>query len=273
MLKRLAPVEPKRPARIHPAFRDAHSKVFWAKDKIDQLEFVARGYAQNGVRTFIEHADGEPYLLHVLTDQLQFPVHLQVGDIVRNLRGSLDHAVAALYRAHNKRDDSSMVKWYTGTDRQSLESALNGALVKHGFGELKSFFLDEMEHTEAKGSPIYQLNKIDRANKHRQLNVVVVVASAPIPDFAFGDGGLMQGSQIIQGPGQHGTFEFPQRTFIFDQRTAPFSSKLTFGPSEVFANSDVIPTLKNLASLVPKCLIEFQQACLKCYPDKFASDA
>jgi hypothetical protein len=116
--------------RPHPLFIDAFAKVQWAWAKTVELEVVLQSYNQSGMRWFVEEVNNQPTFFHVLTDPLNFPIALQVGDIVRNLRGSLDHVVSTVYRAHGLRDDTSHVRWHTATDRTNLESSVNVTLVK-----------------------------------------------------------------------------------------------------------------------------------------------
>lgn len=263
-----------RDISVHPCFEGALLHAHRAGQKIKGMQSTAAAYANSGIRCFTTQVQETSTRVYVLADPFPFDADFVVGEVIRALRGSLDYAVSALYRLHGLRDDSAHVRWHTGKDRIDLENSIKGTLVKHGFESIAPFFLERMNHTEASGSPIFRLNQIDRANKHRALNVVVTSTVTPLPDVSSDHNGVMQywrDNVLSVKPGEIAFFDLPAPPEHLDpQSQLRRTVSITFGASEVFPNANVILTLSGLHKLVVECLHEFQDACRVAYPEKFA---
>lgn len=255
-------MDPEGDLAVHPIFHDAVLKKHWARYKIEQMRDLIHRYNEDSINTSIVDLEDEGRFFEFQGEKVSFPFNLHVGDIVRNLRGSLDHAVSAIYRAHNLKDDSFDVHWHTGDNRKTLENSVKS--LKGELGGLKSFFLDEMQHTRERNSEIFYLNQIDRANKHRALSILETMVVTGLPDI---DAGAIQfkNNWIVFPPGVAHRVSLPREGVA---RLSEIRTELEtwFGPEEVFAGQPVIGTLVALHDSVSDCLIEFQKACARVFP-------
>lgn len=243
---------------VLPMFFDAYSKAHWAANCAQNLNSQLTWYIKNGVRITVKEADSGKDVREVFmeADPLM-PIGLAVGDIIRNLRGALDAAVSAVYRRHDLSENQAY--WPFGDSRTNLEASMRGNLIKVGLEKLSGFFLDEIQCTKAGNFPLWSLNQIDRTNKHRTITIVVTLAVISNPSFYAFDGRYVSiGNRTVLKPGQNCKFFIPANAVFESSADAKPTISVTFGPSEVFSGSDVIPTIKDLTHLVIEALKKFQ---------------
>lgn len=253
---------------VHPMFRDASAKLSWAHMKLNGLRKAVSDYPYGGVRISLLNPklhDGKK-IIRIDSAELPFPCPPYVGDIMRNFRGSLDHASSAMLRAVGKRDDKDYFPIGDTTD--SFRNYVKLFLEKCEAEKLTDFFLNDVDATkEGKSKYIWYLNQMDRANKHRQLVVLDEFALAPIPDIG-GGGTLYRRSSYILKPGTTTDIEFPEYMNIIPSECRAASLDLKFGQNEIIPKGDVIETLTNFEENVRVVLKALQKEYLREYPQR-----
>lgn len=254
--------------KVLPMFVGAWLKAKWATHHIQKLHQIILDYPNFGVRRTVMDVQGGDDFRHVIYETTPMPnLPLLVGDIVGNLRSSLDHQVSAAYRERIGRDNDAY--WPFGDNRTNLKSRIDGTLVKAGFKELAPLFLDDIDCTKAGNYPLWALNKLSNANKHRAIVVTTHLAVVPevsyTAEFPNGGGIISEANKIGLIPGQKYTARIPASAVIEDDRNTKGTLHASFGPSEEFAGLEVIPTLHDLCKIVLQCLEKFQIAYVSAY--------
>ena len=249
-------------------FQDAILKVRWAAHNIKQFQDAVTSYTGYGVRmALVEANPRQPFhRFMVITEPLPFNSALIAGDIVRNLRAALDHAVSAIYRAKQLSDGDAYFP--IGDTRKDLCGTIKGRLEKNGFIALTPFFLDEIEATETGNcSPIWILNQIDRANKHRSHIVVEEMVFTPMPDShdLTRDIHISFNVNVLK-PAQCNWWDIPEGGDVQQHTNTKASLRVTFGPTEVMNGRDVIPSLENFTQVVFQTIEKLSVAYAKAYP-------
>lgn len=256
------------PVEVMPMFMDAFRKVNWAVCLkvvlIENLKF----YRENGLRVRISDIVQGQDFREVLMEAAELPpVGLPVGDIIRNLRGAMDAAVSAIYRAQGKNENQAY--WVFGEDTASLQGALKGSLDKVGLDRLSNFFLDVVPSTRDQNFLLWGMNQIDRANKHRNIAVVVTSAFVTEPSFVSDDGVTSMisfNNRTLLEPGQGRLFRIPAGAIIDTSSDAEPSLSVTFGQTEVFSGKDVLAVIDQLIDLVMDAIKKLQIAYVSAYP-------
>jgi hypothetical protein len=251
-----------------PIFKDAALKAQWAKSCTAQLNAILARYLETGVRVDVKDAETGKLSREVTmeTDGLP-PLGLPVGDILRNLRGALDAAVSAMYRAHGKPENHAY--WPFADNRNEFENHIKSRLKKYGFTEISDFFLEDMECSKSGNFPLWALNKMDRDNKHRNITVVATLAVLSNPSF-YSDSEnstiWSEGNRTVLEPGQNHSFFIPANATLMAYADSKPTLITSFGPSEILPGADVLSTLYDLHRFVIEALHKFQNAYVKAYP-------
>lgn len=252
-----------------PIFRDAALKAEWAEQCTTRLKDLLARYRETGVRVAVKEDETGKQAREVtmVADRLP-PLGLPVGDILRNLRGALDAAVSAMYRANGQPENDAY--WPFSEDRKQFEGRINNSFNKPCFRNIKDFFLEDMECTKSGNFPLWAMNRMDRDNKHRNITVVVTLTVLADPSYYSDSGNVKiwsEGNLTVLEPGRNRIFFIPSNAiFLADANSKP-TLIVSFGPSEIFSGENVISTLYDLHRLVVEALHKFQIAYLKAYPE------
>lgn len=229
-----------------PIFDDARTNVIWAKLRIDNLDPFFREYARTMVSVAIKmvNADRPDYAQHIVAEAqpLPFPLGLTVGEIVRNLRASLDYAVCAMAVAQGASEaQASSLYFPISRDGNRYEQLVDNRTVKHGLGRLRPFFVDQVNATPTGNTSLWALNEIDRENKHRSIPVAITTVFAPLPDWP----GAVGNAVSIQ-PGTKKEISIPRELYFEESHQFERTVYISFGRTSVFRGKPVIPVLNQL---------------------------
>lgn len=242
-----------------PMLSDAFMKADWAEYCLRSLENSVDWYTKNCMRVTIKEAAIGSSSYEVLMETAPLtPLGLEVGDIIRNLRGALDAAVSAVYRTHGKSENNAY--WPFGDLKVNFEATVIGSIVKAGFAEIGNFFLTDMECTRSGNFPLWAMNQIDRANKHRSITVVVTWGVISDPSYIVPGAVMSFNNRTFLQSGLSRRFFIPKNANTKGFENPQPTLSITFGPSEIFAGEDVLPKLRELHLIVMDALKKFQKA-------------
>lgn len=153
-------------------FVSARAKLTWAKKHIYELEGRFQAFVELSPYTVVlkSDPDGTTSVTLVLQEDVPLELGLLIGDIIHNLRCSLDHATWELVGL-DKGTQDRYTKFPTGADRQSYVAACRG--LKTPRDDTKQFFIDLEVFTRGKSASIYQMHLLDNVDKHMVLTPVV----------------------------------------------------------------------------------------------------
>jgi len=146
-------------------------KVKRANYHMIELEAILRRYIRanaKAMRGKINKSTKEYLPVDFVT---QLPEHTPtvIGDIVHNLRVSLDHAYWILVEA-NGGEFSNRVKFHFGSDRPSVEGSINGqakSTLPHQ--DVIDFIINDMQPYRGGALHLYDLHRLDITDKHHLL--------------------------------------------------------------------------------------------------------
>ena len=227
---------------IEPIFNSAFSKAQWASHHIRSLTGGLALYVKDNIRVAIEQPDGPEgeQIVKIVSDEFWVPIPLLVGDIVRNLRDSLDHFVSAVFL--ERIGNNERIVFPVATDSQNLGGVIRSTFNDPRVVEIGETILNKIQPTQAFGSPIWAFNQINNADKHRQLVITVNLVSTPMADWNRG-GTSFYRNTIIAEPGENFGYRIPTGAEIMNDAHLKPTLRISFGPSEVFAGEGVVPTL------------------------------
>ena len=247
-----------------PIFHDAFLKADWAEHCTKSLSNSFDWYTKNGMRMTVKaRSVGSRNREVIMETAPLIPLGLEVGDIIRNLRGALDAAVSAVYRAHGKKENDAY--WPIAGFKHDLEANIDRHLRRAGFEDLCKFFLTEMECTKSGNFALWKMHEIDRANKHRSISVVVVWAVMSDPSYFLPDSIIYFNNKTFLHPGTTRSLFIPVDAVTEGFESPQPTLSVTFGPSEVFSGEFVIPKLNDLHKEVTDALLKFQSAYVAAY--------
>ena len=146
-------------------------KVERANYHMTELEAILRRYIRanaKAMRGKINNRTKE-YLPVKFVTQLPEHTPTVIGDIVHNLRVSLDHAYWIMVEA-NGGNFCKHVKFPFGGDRKSIEGSINGQ-TKTSFPkkEVLDYILTDLQPFEGGALNLYDLHRLDITDKHKLL--------------------------------------------------------------------------------------------------------
>jgi hypothetical protein len=252
------PSTPFMPAAQKPNLLSARSKVERANHHIRDIERWLRAYRDRNAHSVQigtdagEDSDGSG--VRITNPAVQLPAEdlpCAVGDAVHNLRSALDHIAAAIYLAAGVNPEEATFP--IDTDRKSL-------VRKRKYQEIERLapglakIISDYECMNGVGDRLIAMNHLDRADKHRLLIVIAVVAETKVltindensPDDFPAD-------TVLVLPGNKAP-AVASRAGRHNERSTKASVDIRFGKGEPFQDQSVIPTLHQLAQLVDKLI-------------------
>jgi hypothetical protein len=170
-------------------------------------------------------------------------IPLVIGDIVHNLRTSLDHAIAYVFRRAGLPDKH--VYFPFGDELHELVGSVNGS-VKNASADIATAIIDEIKPYKAGTYELWALNKIDRLDKHRLIIPIIGAAQVTMHDIALSNNysiGVLRAivgqGGIIRPLGFSGEFQVKGKVYP--------SFYVHFGEGSFFEDKPVIPTLAQVS--------------------------
>lgn len=226
-------------------FEGAKLKIKRANKHIADFQSAIEAFVNEGFYNFPTKHDIQTGDVNIglETDSLPDDIPLIVGDAVHCLRGCLDH----VWNDLTKRVTGSESEDYfpIHETRKSLESAIDKGIVKTHYPQLRSVILDDIEPTKTgKGSVIWNVNRLDRADKHRKLILTIGEIEAIPPTITSPGGGYIGNNRIITTAGKkHGYVSIQGKIPVTLHNDGKATISVIFGKGEFFENEPVAPTL------------------------------
>lgn len=165
-------------------FHDAKVKVKWANEHIEELEVYLREILEKrDYPLTVEESEGS-FVVSMEAKPLPERVALMLGDCIHNLRVALDHLYFELVdRCGGTVDRSTKFPFYQ--DRSEIEGELRGGPVETTSQKLVQLIVDDIQPYDGGQHNLYELNRLDIADKHHL--VLPVRSVTRLEDFSFQD--------------------------------------------------------------------------------------
>ena len=228
-------------------FHGSRLKIQWANQHIDYLESVFASYLQTDfckLRIDTDPRDGNQALALASIKHLPVNVPLSLGDIVHNLRSSLDYVTSQLIGTDNDRISFPMTK-----ERDKL--AESGAMrkVREFSPDLADFILDKIAAYDTGHPSIWSVGRLNNIDKHKLLVPVINVQSISGIDainernnirmtdctFSVSQGGVCRAISLPP----------PVKITRYGKPTA----KITFGKGQPLEGQMIIPALRDMSKI------------------------
>lgn len=226
----LSHTDPKTP------FRASRIKIDRARAHLAELETVVEAYVASEPAKFSGSIEGDR--ISVTMERLEGPpdvICAIVGDIVHNLRASLDLLACELCRINSKSDEGVYFPFC------EKESELDAMIVRRGFdraGDAAIRLLREYKPYRGGNVALRGIHDLDIQDKHQAL--ILGAAGVGSPIFK------------INAPGDGPLFEF-----VSDPEK-PSELKLIFMKDSIFADRELAPTLKELVEMTAGIIEAFK---------------
>jgi hypothetical protein len=261
-------------ARTHGRFRNAATKLEWAKRHIQQLDSQSTEFLDSHWEFRLRRSTA-PIGGTLLTFKPVRPVPLRfglmVGDVANNLRSALDHIVWVVTAPHCPEEKHKFIQYPLVEKGKSLRKEIKDRLVHLAGSEPERIV--KLDRDDLAG-----LERLNNEDKHRLITVLGHVAEirglrgeegnphrpyVPFNDLKMGpDLGYVRDLSI----GGLGGIK-ADRDGVVDQNQFDMTIQLVFADGGPFARLPVVATLIGLAETVEKVLVEFHSA----FPSMFAS--
>jgi hypothetical protein len=235
-------------------FRSAVLKIERAYHHINELEAIVRSYVATNVKSLNPKGKRNLREGRVVGGKLPKHANTIVGDVIHNLRTSLDHAYCALVEANGSTVNRRVIFPFADT-KLNAAASLNGHKMA-GIApsdDVIALILDEIKPFEIAGSELYGLNRLDIADKHHAL--IGAESAMPIDRLTIRnqDGSLgptISGVTLVTPDGdQGGTIAIKPGSAI-ELKGNPYAAfQICFKQGEPFEGESILDTLKRLAKL------------------------
>ena len=245
---------------VLPIFEDAWTNAIWAKQRIDNFDPFFAHYAKTSVSASVKmiNPDSPDYAQHFIAEAqpFPFPLGIAVGEIIRNLRASLDYAVCAMASAQGA-TDAALEGFYfpIARDENAYENIVESRAIKNTLSGLRPFFRDQVKATPTGNRALWSLNEIDRLNKHRSIPVIFTTIFTALPDWPGA-----RGNVAAVNPGGKIAISIPRQLYFEENHQFDRAVDVRFGRMNVFEGEPVIPVLAQLFHATTEMLGEIQTA-------------
>jgi hypothetical protein len=245
-------------------FESARLKVERAKEHIIELDRGLREFFQAcPVRLISEpNTDDCGSRLRAVTEkELPNWVPISVGDVVHNLRSSLEHAASDLYVLANggSEDARKRSKFPMHQTRENLIDTVDKGEIKAAFPKVAEAIVNKIQPFEAGEKLIWALGQLWNIDKHRL--PIVAMSAAQIANFSAVDelGTKFIGCTATFGLGGYCNFGETQSTItITDSGQASFT--VFFNEVGLLEREPLIPTLVQMAQLTNNAIGVIEEA-------------
>jgi hypothetical protein len=160
--------------RLTNRFPSAYAKLQWAKRHIEQLDSQSDAYLRERLK-FTVHEDFLRQPVMTVTYQGELPANfgLMIGDVVTNLRATLDHIIIwYLVSAHlTANDRETNIRFPFPRLKSGLNRAIKDALIDRG-GPDAVRLVQEIEPYPGGDDELCTLNELANMDKHRIIAIV-----------------------------------------------------------------------------------------------------
>jgi hypothetical protein len=239
------------------SFRHAALKVKWANERIKNLEALCNDFlATKPYVAGIEDNAGGDFQIG-MTRPVPPAIPLLMGDIVANIRSSLDYAWMGLVRAAS----GPKAKKRTlpiGDNRKGVIAMIAdhpiGAAIEEAKRLLGDTIKSHRDFSDGGNRALAALNELANWNKHNML--IAQVGAVTAHATQVGSNLIMECRFIGNQPSNFGTAPEGTETRHYVEPTA----EIVFGKHEFVESEAVIPTLISMSQVVGKALKAFCQA-------------
>lgn len=236
---------------MDPLFGGSKLKVKRANQHIDELQSILTAFLKTdfyniNVEKNVE--DGQYELKFKVTQEFPREIPLVIGDVVHNLRSSLDLMTSEIViKAGSTPDSYTKFPFYE--TRQELVGAINGGKIETAPKTIIDLIVDTIKPYKGGNDPLYALHNLDIVDKHVLL-IPTVSVIALLNASAEDEGhNVFQFAQItVRESGKLNLVSSSHKINITDYGQPAFG--VFFDKGQVFEGQPVIPTLHQLSQLV-----------------------
>ncbi len=152
---------------------NAHLKLGWAQKHLSSLQFLIEGFVHTKPCTFIreDNVENQWSVLRIKLPDVPDCISLTAGDIVHNMRSSLDHLVWSLANrpgGHFHKTAFPIIETNNKGERDRFDSQTEGVTPPEAVTEIDAL---QPYHRGAsyQAHPLWRLHRMDIIDKHRRI--------------------------------------------------------------------------------------------------------
>ncbi len=189
-----------------------------------------------------------------------FPIHTPtiLGDVVHNLRASLDHAYCLLIEANGQAvDDATYFPFVK--DGKGLEGTIRGNKKPKPVPSDKVIgcIIDDIQPYEGGKLGLYGVHRLDRTDKHRVLIPATPKMEIGVIEGRNGQPFRWEGGTFVTEHGKPhtaGFMSFGPGAVLKDTGQKKTTLDVTFGKGQPFEDESILPKLREMAGIVTSAL-------------------
>ena len=239
-------------------FKGAHSKIERANRHIDELEAAISAFRSSDKHRFVFEKDasgGIAKVSHESSAEVLEVVSLITGDVVHNLRATLDHIMFEVVTSLDPTVDPDIIKFPISNNENAIKTALQKAEIQTAMStplgaEISRVILNEIKPYGALDNAICAVSKLDNIDKHR-----LVLATFGIVAATF-SGRDAHGNVFIDcgSVGNLGANMNVLETNIPVQMQFKSVIEIFIGEAKFPNDQPIVPALRNISQVVTKAL-------------------
>lgn len=242
-------------------------KVERAEHHINKLETIFRRYVAENMKRLRPQKKQRALKQGKRIVGANFPKHTPtiLGDVIHNLRASLDHAYCVLTRETGGNVDD-FTRFPFGKDRQSLKGTINGH-KKKGIAPSTAvcdFIVDELQPYMGGKLRFYEIHRLDITDKH--IVLLPTTTNFHIDELHFTDetgnptGGGIQGITLAinQSANPDAAFINPGPGGLVMKGNPKSAFEITFAKGEPCEGESILKTIREMRDSVQTALVDLQ---------------
>jgi hypothetical protein len=241
-------------------FHGAKLKVKRADKHIRELLSVLNSFGKKGgYRTWSQDdpKTGEGMIGFTMTEKVSDDLSVMVGDVVHNLRASLDLMIYAMMKLFGQ-TPNDYTRFPFRKTRKEVKAAIKGGTIK-GFPAAIKTLIVTVKPYKGRNNPLYTLHTLDIVDKHHNLVATRVFAGLTVK--TVGEAGTRYYVNFSpEASTEESIIRVPQ-----DEQIEGYHQPMlhvSFDRVQGLKTKSVLPTLLRLSRYVTEVINVFERACL-----------
>jgi len=231
-----------------------HLKIERAKEHIGQLESAISDFRNSHPYTLVPQE--KPHIEHTAlcvgeVHPVPCRISLIIGDVVHNLRSSLDHLAWQLVEAEGA-IPTSKTHFPISESVQKYASAVANGAIK-GVSTHASKLIEASQRYVTNDDTLWNIHQLDRIDKHR----LMITGAAALRQWGVSVMGVdmfWSNTPFVLEPGYE-VVNIPTSTYGEYQKHFKLSVDVAFGQAEIVKGEPVLETLQSMAEFVENVLV------------------
>jgi hypothetical protein len=245
-------------------FVGSRLKVQWANRHIKELNSIVNGLVKADLcRLHIETNPNTGQNVLVVDSTAEFPptIALTIGDIVHNLRSSLDYVTSYVVGKDNDRITFPMHE-----KRDCLATTAAYRTIQETLPDLADFILNTIQPYKGGDFKTWEVSRLNNVDKHKLLVPALILQGLSGVCAEDDRNHRVIGGELLVGPGgQLRAVGLPGKMKITSYGEP--IAQVTFPQGGPFQDQAIVPTLAQCAQLTLKAIEALESFCFGNVPD------